>query len=115
MEHMKAARRDSFVARAVRFICDSYPGIAKRADAAELASLVDFAIQRANVYGFVSERDIVKYLTVMVALGAHFDEDARFSMLRLPLSGMGRTSPEVRIAYLVAMTTDLISDSHVGR
>lgn len=115
MEQLKTARRDAFVARAVSFICDGYPSIAKRADPAQLASLVNFAIRRANVYGFASERDIVKYLTVMVALGAHFDEDARFEVLRLPLSGMSRTSAEVRIAFLVAMTTDLVTGKYVRR
>lgn len=115
MEFLVAARRKDFIVRASSFVRKTYPAVASRAEPEELERLVDFAILRAGKYGFVSEREVIKYLTVMVDFGARFDEDERFSHLLLPLTGMGETSPSIRIARLRAMAAKMRTDDHAAR
>lgn len=115
MGRMKAARSQDFVGRAVDFVRDTYPDVSKRGSAEQLASLVHFAIERAELYGFVSERDIIHYLTVMLALGVHFDDDQRFKRLHLAMSGMPRTPPSVRMAFLIAMANETVEEQNVVR
>jgi hypothetical protein len=114
MAQLQASRVEDFVRRAVAFVADQYPRIAARADTGKLAELVEFAVERAGRHGFVSERDIIKYLSVMISLGARFDDDPRFEQIRLPLSGMPDTPPEVRIEFLLTMAGDMLQKDHAG-
>lgn len=112
MAQLQASRTEDFVNRAVAFVKDGYPDIAARADSASLSELVRFAVERARRHGFVSERDIVKYLSVMISLGPRFDDDPRFEQVRLPLAEMPGTPPAVRIEFLLAMAEDMLQAGH---
>jgi hypothetical protein len=108
MAQLQTSRMDDFVDRAVAFVQNEYPHLAARADSVKIAELVRFAVDRARRYGFVGERDIVKYLSVMISLGPRFDDDPRFEQIRLPLSGMPDTATEVRIEFLITMAEDIL-------
>lgn len=113
-DQLEQALRESFVVRAIRFMHLEFPDVAARVDDQELRRLVGFAEQQAMKYGFTTEREIMLYLVVMLKLGARFDDDRRWSALRLPLAEMAGTPSAARIGFLVDMASDILEGERNG-
>jgi len=100
-EQMKAfaeIEAKKFLDRALLHLARCFPRENKIAGETELRKLVEYAMQRSAAYGVVVERDVLKYLDMMLVFGCDYDVDKRF-----PWAGeilRTRNSPEVKIAVL---------------
>lgn len=92
---------DGFPARAARFLQAEYPVLAGRVGPQALAAFVAHGQQRAATHGFVSERDIVQYLLVMLYLGPRFDEDPAWGTLGPFLDPASSMAPQWRLNVLL--------------
>ena len=91
---------DGFPRRAAQFLQDEYPDLARAVGPQAFDALVAHGQQRAVLHGFTSERDIVRYLLVMLYLGPRFDEDPALVTLLPFLEPQSTMSPEWRLHVL---------------
>ncbi len=73
---------DSMVAH----LSQHFPAQSKCAGEADLRETIQYGIKRAAAYGITSERDVCKYIDLMVVYGRDFDTDERFAWTRDILS-----------------------------
>ena len=88
---------DSFDQRALTFLERHYPQLVERAGDERFMRLVQHGRVRAVQHGFTGERDIVKYLLLMLYLGPRFDEDPELVTLRPLLDPASVMSPAWRL------------------
>ncbi|MEM7156325.1 MAG: hypothetical protein AAF799_25955 [Myxococcota bacterium] len=60
--------------------------------AAQIDDAIEHCVQRGLTYGLRTERDLLRYLTLMFVFGRDFDGDARFAWAGQILSGPGSAS-----------------------
>jgi hypothetical protein len=58
--------------------------------------LVRFGVERAKTYGIVSERDVCKYIDLMVSLGVEFDTDPKLPWASRILNDPSMKSPRFK-------------------
>jgi hypothetical protein len=76
-----------------------FPGSFKATGEPKVRELIRYGIKRAASYKIQAERDVSRYIDLMMVLGADFDSDRR-----LPWAGeilRSRNNPEQRIAVLL--------------
>jgi hypothetical protein len=66
-------------------------------DDSEMAALVRLAVERASCHGHRGLRSVFLYATLMVMLGAFFDEDPRFDWLTELMRDRTQLSPAARL------------------
>lgn len=71
-------------------------------DDAALSEFTCYGIERAKTYGIVSESDVCKYLSVMLALGKDFDRDPRYPWATKTLADPTLAAPGARVSRLAA-------------
>jgi hypothetical protein len=72
--YREAAMRD-FETRMVAHMGRFFPELAQAAGPPQLRELVRLGIERARPYGIVVERDVCKFVDLMLVLGPRFDEE----------------------------------------
>lgn len=91
-------RVDEFEQRTVQRLREFFPSFSALEDV-EALSVVRQGIHRAEKYGFTTERDVAKYIGLMVIWGVDFDEIAPDSWLVSILSNRF-VEPSERLALL---------------
>ena len=71
-----ALRRD-FVVRVARHVRQFFPKHAAALDEKQLHTLIEYGIERSAAHGIVAERDVCKFVDLMVAFGPLFETDAQ--------------------------------------
>ena len=79
-----------------------FPGECKSAGEAQLRDTIRYGIKRAAAYGITSERDVCKYIDLMVVFGRDFDEDRRFAWTRDILAKQGDPSRKIEALHEAA-------------
>lgn len=69
--------KEQFVHRAMAHLREHFPDPFQTMRHSDLRSLCDHGIERAGSYGIESQRDLCKYLSLMVVFGRDFDTDRR--------------------------------------
>ena len=82
MDAFRESAEQGFVRRAVEHLRASFPDSLANQDATELRSLIREGIQRAARYGIRAERDVVRFIELMVAVQPEFDELPAVKALR---------------------------------
>ena len=67
---------------------------------------IQYGIKRAKGYGIVTERDVCKYVNLMVACGPDFDRDPALPWARRVLNDPQAEGPSDRIERLVKAATE---------
>lgn len=62
--------------------------------------LVQFGVERAETYGIVSERDVCKYIDLMVSLGIEFDRDPKLPWASEILNDSSMKNPRFKTENL---------------
>lgn len=99
-----AGRRRAFVERGVAFVRDHWPARFAHVGDGGSRAAVEHAIRRAGAYGLTTERDVIRYLNHMLALGYAFDDDPRFPWAREILTNPG-ILPAQKMDWLAARTS----------
>jgi hypothetical protein len=73
----------------------------------EIRSLVHFGIIRAQSWGLSGERDVTRFVDLMLVLSPEFDADERFPWARTILQSCG-VSPTIRIERVWAWALHLV-------
>jgi hypothetical protein len=76
-----------------------FPKESESAGESGLRETIQHGIKRAAVYGIVSERDVCKYIELMIVFGRDFDQDEK-----VPWAGQilrTRNSPGLKTSVLV--------------
>ena len=97
-----------FVDRVVVHLNKFFPTQCADAGQEQLRETVQYGIRRAGAYGITSERDVYKYIDLMVVLGRDFDTDKEFPWAGEILNS-GNT-PSQRMWLLVRT-----ADEHLAR
>src|SRR4051812_12990073 len=90
----------AFEERAVAEAREHWPAAARREGDAGLAKLVREGTSRAAALGFTTEKQVLRYLNLTLALGPGFAEDARYPWAA-PILGDGRRDPNGKLDTLV--------------
>ncbi len=59
-----------------------FPGQCEAAGEEQIRATIQYGVKRAASYGITTERDVCKYIDLMVVFGRDFDEDRRFAWTR---------------------------------
>ncbi|QSQ19129.1 hypothetical protein JY651_27685 [Pyxidicoccus parkwayensis] len=78
MEALGLATAASFPLRLAEFLRETFPRQTAALDGPALVAFAGDGIERAEGHGIETERDICKYLSLMVTFGRDFDEDPAF-------------------------------------
>jgi hypothetical protein len=76
---------------------------------------IQFCIERARGYGIQSERDVVLFVNVALALGQRFDEDPRFKWAADILVDEFIVTPAARVEELHRRTVEFLDAPHLHR
>jgi hypothetical protein len=68
-------KRESFVDRMLQHLREFFPGKCDALGENQLRKWIEHGIERAKAYRIVSERDVCKYIDVMIVFGKEFDRD----------------------------------------
>lgn len=80
-----------------------FPGQAKALGDAQLRELIRHGILRAAEYGITKERDVCKYIDLMIVLGRDFDQDKRLTWAGKILSTKEESRPKIRALHAAAL------------
>jgi hypothetical protein len=100
---LREGRRRRFEDRAVAFVREQWPERWTHLGEVAVRALVEIAEQRAAAYGLDTERDAIRYLNHMLALGRDFDTDPRYPWAGEILQNRG-IAPSLRMDWLSART-----------
>jgi hypothetical protein len=67
---------------------------------AKLRETIHYGIARAKSYAIISERDVCKYIDLMLAFGRDFDKDPNYSLAQQILTDKAILDPTQRINKL---------------
>lgn len=95
---MAAPQIERFLSRARDHVAEQFPEQHAALSAAELSDAVRHGFERASEYGLESERDLLRYQTLMFFFGRDFDRDPRFPWARQILTGPG--TPAEKTSHL---------------
>jgi len=90
----------SFRGRACEHLRRHFPEATAALGDRALSVLVDDGTRRAMHYGFVSERDVCKFLNLMFTFGRHFDQDPRQAWARPFLEAAATSTPTLQMVRL---------------
>lgn len=99
MEAFSEAALKRFEETMVAHLKKFFPDYCEAAGAPKVREFIRYGVKRAASYQITAERDVSRYVDLMVSLGADFDNDEQ-----LPWAGeilRTRNSPEVRISILL--------------
>lgn len=75
MEQLAERYQESFVQRAAKHLRQHYSEQTTPMTEEALAQEIRYGIERGQVHGFNTQRDVTKYLNLMFEFGRHFDLD----------------------------------------
>jgi len=102
LQVLAASRRKDFESRLISHLRKWFPDQTAQLGETGLRTWISHGHQRAAEYGFASERDICKYLDLMLVFGRDFDTDPKYAWASLFLSGKSLHTPSVRMNRLIA-------------
>jgi hypothetical protein len=102
LQALAASRRKDFERRLLSHLRKWFPGETAELGETGLLAWISHGQQCAAAYGFVSERDICKYLDLMLVFGQDFDTDPKHAWASAFLRGKSLHSPGVRMSRLIA-------------
>ena len=70
---------EGYAMSVARYLRNRFPQELEGVSDADLGNLVTRGIARASSHGFVSEREVTRYLMLMLFLGPEFDTDPKLS------------------------------------
>jgi hypothetical protein len=78
LQAISASRVEVFYERVRYHLAKCFPDECRAIGEATVADLVRHGVERADHYGFKSQREIVLYINLMFVFGPDFDEDTDF-------------------------------------
>jgi len=96
-QELAKASLKSFEDRMVVHIRKHYPTHYEKLGEENTRVLIQYGIERAATYEVVSERDVCKYIDLMVSFGPDYDIDARHPWAAKALNDKRLKDPSVKI------------------
>ena len=109
VDYVGEPARRSFEHRMSRHLREFFPTRCAPVDDQKLREFIRGAIDKARVYGIVRERDVARFIDLMVALHPNFDTDPQMPWAKPILLNMERTA----MARLEAIYCTLLERSGV--
>jgi len=105
------ARREMerFEERVISHLREYFPDRMAGVSAQNARELVGYCVQRARHYGIESERDIVLFASVVVALGPRFEHERRYRWAAEALSDEFIVTPAARVEELHRRAVELLN------
>jgi hypothetical protein len=101
MDALRNARRNDLLMRLVQLACELFPEKSSRAGAPLWRDSVHAAVKQAEGFGFSSERDFIRFVSLGAELGWTFCEDPANAWMKAVLTGKRITNPSARLARVV--------------
>ena len=117
MDILRQEARKGFENRMLAHLTRYFSEACARMGEGETRDLIRYGIERANHYGIEAERDVCKYIDVMVVLGRDFDVDETFPWAAEILTDDTLQDNKTRTDLLVQSAvahTGTKEDRHVG-
>ncbi len=117
METLQRAALMGFENRMVAHLNHFFPDECAAMEESGTRQIIRYGIERAGHYGIVAERDVCKYIDVMVVFGPDFDTDANLPWAVEILSDETITDNKGRVDLLVTSALTHAAkqeDQHVG-
>jgi hypothetical protein len=80
----------------------------------KLRETIQYGTQRAAAYKIISERDVCKYIDLMIFFGRDFDKDANLSWAQSILQNRAIRNPSSKIERLYKAAKKQENDDHAG-
>ncbi|MGE0822564.1 MAG: hypothetical protein AB7G75_32020 [Candidatus Binatia bacterium] len=101
MQRFEQAAMSAFESRMVEHLRTYFPWHYRRWGPETTHKVVQYGCKKAQGYGFVTERDICLYLTLIPTLGGNFDVDLQLPWAQKILTDVALPAPGARIDRLV--------------
>ncbi len=112
-EQMKALEQvalKDFEDDMVEHIKEFFPNHYKTIGESQIRKVIQYAIERGEVYGFTTHRNVCLYLNNMLILGSNFDVDPQYPWAAEILNEKSDIITEIRIDKLSDKTLEVFSD-----
>jgi len=100
LELFRANALKDFEDRMIEHIANFFPKEFAKLGELNLREMIQYGSKRASSYGIVSERDVCKYLDLMVVFGRAFDADPTLPWVARILRDQSVKVPATRIGRL---------------
>lgn len=114
MQTFEQTAMAGFEARMVDHLRTYFPGHYRIWGPATARTVVQYGCKKAQEYGFITERNICLYLTLMATLGGNFDTDPQLPWATAILTDAIITEPTTRIDRLTEHAMEFL-DQTVGK
>ena len=108
MDIFKSAAFKRFEDDMIEHIKEFFPNHFRIAGEPTIRKVVQYGIERSNTYGFVTERNMCLYITVMTILGSNFDKDFFFPWAPEILKEENKLNPSDRADKLADTALDFM-------
>jgi hypothetical protein len=93
-------RLKEFEDRVVAHLARCFPTQCEVLGEPEVRGTIRYGIERAAAYGMVAERDVCKYIDLMIVYGRNFDRDPALPWVRAILNDQTAEDPSVTVDRL---------------
>ena len=100
VEALSAAGVENFIDRAAEHVGKFFPEHVKALSGERLREDIRYGITRAASHGIVSERDVCKYIDLMILYGRDFDKDPNLPWAQSVLRNQAIRNPSSKIERL---------------
>jgi hypothetical protein len=114
MQTFEQAAMAAFELRMVDHLRTYFPWHHRRWGAETTRTVVQYGCKKAQQYGFITERDICLYLTLIATLGGNFDSDPQLPWAKMMLTDSTIREPSIRIDRLTDHAMEFL-DRTVGK
>jgi len=97
MDELSRACTKEFEDRMVVHIAKFFPKHYEALGEEKTRTLINYGIERAKTYGIVAERDVCKYIDLMVGFGPDYDRDPKKPWAGKTLNDQTIKDPSVKI------------------
>ncbi|MCJ7821086.1 MAG: hypothetical protein MUP53_07770 [Bacteroidales bacterium] len=108
MATFRAAAFKRFEDDMVEHVKEFFPNHYRTAGEPIVRNVIQYGIERSQIYGFITERNMCLYITVMFMLGSNFDTDFFFPWAPVILKDKSETDPSVRADKLADTALDIM-------
>src|SRR5579871_4593397 len=100
METLSGASVDTFESRMTAHLRRCFPAKCEEMKEDGVHAVIQYGIERARGYGITAERDVCRYIDVMMVYGRDFDRDPALPWAGAILSGKRWPEPTARVDQL---------------
>lgn len=110
MEELAKVSLKKFEDRMVEHVKEFFPRHYEVMGEPTIRNVIQYGVDRAKTYDFISERNVCLYTNLMLLLGGNFDADSQLPWVAAVLTDESIAEPNARIDKLLEVATEYLDE-----